>query len=31
MRSFDRRYASVEITREEYLNIRDDIKRNDDA
>ena len=28
---FDRRYASGEITREEYLTIRDDIKRNPDA
>ena len=27
----DRRYASGEITREEYLTIRDDIKRNPDA
>ncbi len=27
----DRRYANGEITREEYLAIRDDIKRNPDA
>ncbi len=27
----DRRYASGEITQEEYLNVRDDITRNDDA
>jgi uncharacterized membrane protein len=27
----DRRYASGEITREDYLNIRDDMKRDGDA
>ena len=29
--ALDRRYASGEITREEYLTIRDDITRNPDA
>ena len=29
--TLDRRYASGEITREDYLNIRDDITRDGDA
>ncbi len=29
--TLDRRYASGEITREEYLNVRDDMKRDGDA